>query len=101
MTNLTDLEATRLCAEAMGYTKVSMHRGGLPLFTHETGLYYPLHDPAQAFALVEKIGMTVSKDPDGNWHAMDQLCNHRATDTDLKRAIVLCAARAHLARKGE
>jgi len=49
---MTDLEITRRCAEAMGYTKWSAHHGGLPGFTKETGIYDPLHDKAQAFELL-------------------------------------------------
>ena len=110
MADLTDLEATRLCAEAMGYTvtphanrKFSPHL----MWIANGDNWNPLHDPAQAFALVEnlRLNIMILDAIDGHaagWWRVDSqdgdvTCRH----ADLKRAIVLCAARAQLARKGK
>ena len=97
---MTDLEITRLCAEAMGdgepIARAWPRDGGMPtcyvLIGHDE-TYDPLHDDAQAMALVKKFGLTVSKDPDGNYHAMGQICEWPCNSTDLNRAICECVAK--------
>lgn len=61
-------------------------------FRQDPQLYDPLHDDAQAMALVKKFGLTVSKDPDENYHAMGMICEWPTSSTDLNRAICLCVA---------
>src|SRR5690348_14421110 len=74
---MTDLEITRLCAEAMGYL-VEFAPTELPIGIAMKGggqasedLYDPLHDDAQAMALVKKVPMTIEPPVLSNencWH---------------------------------
>jgi len=89
---MTDLEMTRLCAEAMGYRGegISDHWGGLPIFASEIGAYDPLHDDAQAMALVKQFGLQLHQRFDGTW-----LVTWRPLEAErksLNRAIVECVA---------
>ena len=96
---MTDLEITRLCAEAMKYSNLSDHLGGLPVFTSETGVYDPLHDDAQAMALVKKFHIHLDKtlrtpdDPKGLWIASNTDKWTSEPTADLNRAICECVAR--------
>ena len=61
---MTDLEITKLCAEAMGYVVgVSTPAGlvwiGDNAFPHL--VYDPIHDDAQAMALVKKFDITIGR----------------------------------------
>ena len=60
---MTDLEMTKLCAEAMGASSdtevVPDGDGGY------WALYNPLHDDAQAMALVKKFKLALSAPSDG------------------------------------
>lgn len=118
---MTDLEITKRCAEAMGFS-VSMREtpftasGVKVLFagpydapTHE--LYNPLHDDAQAMALVKKFGLHLSFEPEeGNADVMLWTVEHRLdpkyggisfySDLDLNRAICECVARLQEAHGG-
>ena len=53
---MTDLEITKLCAEAMGYP-TNWANPDIPLGGPHN--YNPLHDDAQAMALVKKLGIAV------------------------------------------
>lgn len=95
---MTDLEAVRRCAEAMGYTKISAHHIGLPLFTSETGIYDPLTDDQQAMALVKRFDVAIrrtSLDQTGGvqqeWAAAIPF-NRAVIAPDLNRAIVFAVA---------
>lgn len=105
---MTDLEMTKLCAEAMGYRLDA--DGGFSRLQQGAGMdepawfefiYSPLHDDAQAMALVKKLGLTVDPQEDkppftwrvvvaneGDWD--DQIF---AQGSDLNRAIVECVAK--------
>lgn len=104
---MTDLEATRLCAEAMGIHGVHEWEGkiygrrpyymlGLP------SLYDPLHDDAQCMALVKRFGLDMewffgfSPVPavivSGGKFASEKTC-------DLNRAVVYCVAKMQAAKK--
>ena len=113
---MTDLEMTKLCAEAMGLeyvfdgpemlVRIGKARDAYtkkPLFNV---LYDPLRDDAQAMALVKKFGLTVDpqedKPPftwrvvvsnDGDWN--NQIF---AQGSDLNRAIVECVAKMQAAK---
>ena len=93
---MTDLEITRACAEAMGYTKWSAHFGEMPGFTKETGVYDPLHDDAQAMALVKRFRLEVYCEPE---HDNLWLCNEHhgeaSMHVDLNRAICFCVSKMH------
>ena len=60
---MTDLEITKLCAEAMGYTVLDDFTDINPsvarMCCKECECYWPLHDDAQAMALVKKFGLQV------------------------------------------
>ena len=92
MADLTDLEATRLCAEAIGFEWDNT----------SAKQYDPLHDREQCFELVEKLGLTIGHDyriPQRTWNVFADDRNRDVNSTDLKRAIVHCAARIQLSRE--
>jgi len=93
---MTDLEITKLCAEAMGYTKWGCHLGGLPGFTKETGVYDPVHDDAQAMALVKRFALSIGGGPDG-WECwfeegQNDFGGFWNKSDSLNRAICICVA---------
>lgn len=95
---MDDLTITRLCAEAMGCKQSWVEDSELKVifdggFADYSELYNPLHDDAQAMALVKKFGLTISKDPDAYWHAMDIDCEIQVPNKDINRAICECIAR--------
>ena len=105
---MTDLEITRLCAEAMG----------LPVFVDAFGTmcleerdvdnnreYDPLHDDAQAMALVKKMRMSVMFYPEidgrkAEWWRVDGCppSNVTTRHADLNRAICECIAKMQAAK---
>ena len=100
---MTDLEMTKLCAEAMGYRGegISDHWGGLPVFASEIGVYNPLTDDAQAMALVRKFNLMLDP-PDSEipeWGACFSESPHSTViNADLNRCIVECVATMQKAR---
>ena len=96
---MTDLELTRLCAEAMGYTfnavrgeakwpNTPTNRGEM---RRKWKPYDPLHDDAQAMALVKKHRMWVH-DNDREWIVEGFNPFTVKNNADLNRAIVECCA---------
>jgi hypothetical protein len=83
---MDDATITRKCAEAMGL-KSYMSNGRLHHKLSETetygALYDPLHDAAQAFALVERFPAT----------CLAAMTRAISDGTDLKRAICLAVAK--------
>lgn len=105
---MTDLEATKLCAEAMGYrTEIAVDmqtsNGNEHLLVWSDGAenrsWNPLKDGAQALALVERLRIHLSFHYDAEqWIAKDPYYGRlvhtsEAWDEDLNRAIVYCVAR--------
>jgi hypothetical protein len=106
---MTDLEAVKLCAEAMG---VRLEWDGPPAdwqpmyYEGKTyHIYEPLHDKAQAFELVERFPFIIEhnglnydvqvwNNPGAGWMKT-------ITDDDLARAIVTCVANMQAARRKE
>ena len=99
---MTDLEITRLCAQAMGYTSKPLLSlsdiilfvtipSGHPLLPDHTERYDPLHDDAQAMALVKKfhIGLAWS----GYWSAYEQGNGASGSSADLNYSICECVAK--------
>jgi hypothetical protein len=96
---VTDLEMTKLCAEAMGF-----HPLAEMLIS---GKYDPLHDDAQAMALVKKYLIEIHywngwrcglvNDCTETTHTL----GHNTHNTDLNRAIVECVARMQAAKVAE
>ena len=110
---MTDLEITRLCAEAMGYTveiasrpKLKRHLKPLPKAVWGIGkydrlLYDPLHDDAQAMALVKKLGLDIQQfywdDPLVSKHDAQGELLGEARNADLNSAICECVAKMQAA----
>ncbi len=101
---MTDAELIRACAEAMGISlpeddPVSLaFTGGKTRTSRGWEKYDPLHDDAQAMALVKAHSMLIERDGgQGNWRA----CVFNTVkagwidteDADLNRAICLCVSR--------
>lgn len=98
MGEMTDLEMTRLCAEAIGYTVHPVvykapqvvvmgapdRAGGF--------IYDPLHNKSQAFALVERFRPDITVDDDEDWLVWGKNNEGNGASADLCRAIVTCVA---------
>ena len=89
---MTDLEMTKLCAEAMGmdeafvaemYWRISPDR------------YDPLHYDSQTMALIKKIGINCMTAPFKNWVVRPQGSEYSMSvhGSDLNRAVVECVAK--------
>ena len=115
---MTDLEATRLCAEAMGLEGLHPIEKVCPILKDgtvrsalvtkdwgdddEAGYYDPLHDDAQAMALVKRFKLDCRNATyDADWAStefeweVEHNDGKQATfrrDKDLNRAIVMCVA---------
>ena len=101
---MTDLEMTRLCAEAMGnpwlewFREVGMSDLG-KIGPQNMPFFDPFHDDAQAMALVKWFGMEMSRAQTGEWFVRHFLCGSEAIiNTDLNRAIVECVAKMQAAK---
>lgn len=97
---MTDLEMTKLCAEAMGYKYYSGTR--IVTVLHGTGEgveYDPLHDDAQAMELVKSLGLNVchgSQTKEANkWEVWPDNgpIGFTVFNADANRAIVECVAK--------
>ena len=93
---MTDLEITRLCAAAMGIPTWEEASGGPEILYLDvrvsTGVKYrPLHDDAQAMALMKKfkLGLAFS----GHWSVYEQGDGESGHAADLNRAICECVAK--------
>lgn len=110
---MTDLEMTRLCAEAMGYVEdveASPLFLGIAIRDDELGDWYqydPLHDDAQAMALVKKMnafgfGFAANDSYEYRWFCMSSQGDvYESVSADLNRAIVECVAKMHKASRND
>lgn len=97
---MSDLEMTKLCAEAMGMEN-PYHPGDTSMGRiHEWNDYDPLRDDAQAMALVKhfRLDLTMVEKVDGRnagWWRVDAPQPHNITcrHADLNRAICACVAK--------
>ena len=117
---MTDLEMTKLCSEAMGLTIAGSWDQRQGLFcTNNHGiehvLYHPLHDDAQAMALVKKVGLEIialhysisRKRHSEDWTEADMRHRWSVSHVDggnvfsknLNRAIVECVAKMRARKK--
>ena len=100
---MTDLEMVRKCAEAMGLEVVEIDGAlYLPSGFEEGPRYDPLHDDAQAMALVKKCGLEIIPSVYG-WDVWKSRCggvSSHAEHKDLNRAIVECVANMQAAKEG-
>lgn len=103
---MTDLELTKLCAKAMGIGLYEVeidtaYDGNFETWCADRNdvLYDPLHDDAQAMAIVKKFELTCDRHEGVEWGVDDRysfttLSQHwlRVTNKDLNRAICECVA---------
>ena len=101
---MTDLEMTKLCAMAMGLRIVYPDQADLPLCVESAkgaGVYFPLHDDAQAMALVKKFKLEPRfNDTKKAWFVTESYSQRiHSWNADLNRAIVECVAKMQEARQ--
>ena len=94
---MTDLEITRLCAEAMEWGYELDEHGGYYDSEGSSRSYWPLFDDAQAMALVKKLELGVSPMAAKvlGWEAIcwkENKAEHRVVHESLNRAICECVA---------
>lgn len=100
---MNDLEITKLCAQAMGYSGFRYH-GNNPGYECASvneipERYWPLRDDSQAMGLVKKFRLSLDGvDKSKKWFAGDWKTVSFAMDADLNRAICECVAKMTLAR---
>ena len=102
---MTDLEMTKLCAEAMGYYLMRPSASDHAWHTAEQDYYDPLHNDAQAMALVKmlrpaNLSYNIFA---GRWSVHTLRDNETGArfesfDADLNRAIVECVAKMQAAK---
>ena len=107
---MTNIEMTRLCAEMLWYEEAGVDRfqnGDEILYVkdsnHTMHVFNPLHDDAQAMALVKRFGLWIERTCEANigdtptWCVTgDRVSGHterHCNRTDLNRAIVECVAK--------
>ncbi len=110
---MTDLEMTRLCAEAMGYEVrepdlypvwIVCEQDVRESWSASTGepvrRYDPLHDDAQAMALVKKFDLSIDTMAARQlgWCVETSHGSNRTINTDLNRAIVECVSKMQQAK---
>ena len=88
---MSDLEITRLCAEAWG----DKHWATYPNDELQWIEFDPLHDDAQAMALVKKMRIEIATFRD-EWHAGKDM--EWSYGPDLNRAICECVANMQAAK---
>ena len=103
---MTDLEMTKLCAEAMGYEVIEpteFYPNVTAVFDQQIQPYFPLHDDTQAMALVKKFELQATWRADlKEWlvirYSEPFVMNGDTYATDLNRAIVECVAKMQVDR---
>lgn len=95
---MTNLEMTKLCARAMYLEVVSTPESPVVRVWDGKGraLYDPLHDDAQAMALVKKFPIKIGRTAEGFYAEIPKVVY--SPFADLNRAIVSCVA--HIAAQG-
>ena len=96
---MIDLEMVKKCAEQMGYSIVAEPNAENE-FKHTILVkelrvgYCPLHDDAQAMALVKKFGIEIHCRSDRNgWYVGIFESDGMTANADLNRAIVECVSK--------
>ena len=110
---MTDLEITRLCAEAMElkqhlYPLADLYKEATNIsalcssnyFDYpDEGLFYdPINDDAQAMALVKKFKLWIEQWEDGTCSVFGKRKMMDADSSDLNRAICECVAKMQAAK---
>jgi len=112
--DMTDLEMVKRCAEKMEYTYNAQHQQiGLPVWLDResrngsgilSGEYDPLHDDAQAMALIRQFKIKLEFRQGNNWWVyitktgwnkgpVSRIIAQSSWCADLNRAIVECVSR--------
>ena len=104
---MTDLEITKLCAEAMGLEVPSWSVKATVLTVYDSAgvlsRYDPMHDDTQAMALVKEFGLTILPNDDDSWWvglSLDSPDTESADADTLNRAIGLCIAKIEKSKHG-
>ena len=103
---MTDLEMTKLCAEATGWGSLGspmIIRNGEVICAPGSSAefsYDPLYDDAQAMALVKKLHLQISyyNSNPTEWRCVSQNGMDQVHDPDLNRAICECVAKMQAAK---
>ena len=114
---MTDLDITRLCAEAMGWQRVRISALAVPgihvdppfIVGSLTGtsideLYDPLHDDAQCMALIKRLDVALYRVGPYDWQASiwsrerTQLVWSTENVPDLNRVVCECVAKMQQAK---
>jgi hypothetical protein len=103
MSELADLEMTRLCAEAMGLPPEESIKAAEHYIRCTFERFDPLHNDAQAMALVKRFRLQVSGwRPQWlvafNFSEQSDFVGHHTMNDDLNRAIVMCVAQMQAAK---
>lgn len=107
---MTDLEMTKICADAMGVEVVpstSVDGGWATVLNQNCGDFYdPLHDDAQAMALLKKFRLWVHCEEHHSngtkpWCVQDADTEEYFVNDDLNRAIVECVVKSFAASRSE
>lgn len=100
---MTDLEITKLCAEAMGLDKFQWQTGGivtashLPILTLDGRIDYdPLNDDAQAMALVKRFDLEIRRPSENEWWVVSEQSS--GDGRSLNYAICECIAKMQAAK---
>lgn len=98
---MTDLEMTKLCAEAMGFTESVHYDPRTPackppsilieVSHHYYEIFDPLNDDARAMALVKRFRPHMNANKEGSWWVLSETSEGKGPD--LNRAIVECVAK--------
>ena len=99
---MTDLEMTLLCAKAMSYIEEVESSISNYIEIRDDELddwrqYNPLHDDAQAMALVREFLYVLEQTDDGCWTVRGP--DQYAVSKNLNRAIVQCVAQMEFAKE--
>lgn len=88
---MNDLELIKKCAERTG---IGIVNGQSMFWLSGEGIYDPLHNDAQAMALVKKLGISLFFEGIGEkWEAEIEDETYYAFSIDLNRAICECVAK--------
>lgn len=93
---MTDLEMTKLCAQAMGLAFAAYPETGQVIAVKsrvEQWLYNPLNDDAHAMALVKKFRLYIEHGTGLDRWTADNGLGVEGESEDLNRAIVECVAK--------
>ena len=95
---MNDLEITKLCAEAMELKDARFSSADRIISDLGINVYNPLHDDAQAMALVKKFGVTIERFHE-TWHVWPQDADFTVISESLNSAVCECVVKMQAAKK--